>query len=172
MRDALRTVHAERLHGFAVLLTLGDRQRAAYLAAEAIAAGVLRPDELRHPERAAAWLRARVVRHLRAGRPSTLDRERRAALAVLGLSEPAIGALASLSPAERAAMIAERIERFEPLDVATVVDQHGRRLSRLLAGARIRYATAYASAAGPERGGSTDGPLAARIRAIADRALT
>jgi hypothetical protein len=170
-RDAFRSLHAERLHGFAILLALGDREQAAYLAAEALAAGALRHDELRHPERAAAWLRARVLRHLRVHRSPTLDHERRAALATLGLSEQAIDALAVLSAPERAALIAERVESFERLDIATVVDDHGRRLGRLLARARARYAAAFAAA--PDLAGeATDGPLAARIRAIADHAMT
>src|ERR687895_367576 len=57
VRAAFRELHGRRLHGFALLLTLGDRERAASLASDALAAGQLRVDELRHPERAAAWLR-------------------------------------------------------------------------------------------------------------------
>jgi DNA-directed RNA polymerase specialized sigma24 family protein len=171
LHEAFRSVHAERLHGFAILLTLGDRQQAGYLAAEALAAGALQHDDLRHPERAAAWLRARVLRHLRVRRSQTLSGDRRATLAALGLSDPAIDALAVLTPVERAAIIAERVEYLGPLDIATVVDQGGRRLGRMLARARTRYANAFAAADASE-GGAAHGPLATRIRAIADRMMT
>src|SRR5690606_20820527 len=62
LRAAFDELHGSRLHGFALLLTLGDRARAARLAGEALAAAEPRIDALRHPERAAAWLRAHVVR--------------------------------------------------------------------------------------------------------------
>jgi DNA-directed RNA polymerase specialized sigma24 family protein len=171
VREAFRSLHAERLHGFAVLLTLGDRKLAAYLAAEALAAGAQQHDELRHPERAAAWLRARVLRHLRPERSPKLDEARRATLAALGVAERASTALALLTPRERAGLIAEHVEALEPLDVATVIDRDGQRLTRLLARARARYASAFAreaEAASPP----DDGPLAARVRAIADHAMT
>ncbi|MEA2650619.1 MAG: hypothetical protein QOI85_340, partial [Chloroflexota bacterium] len=63
VRAAFRDLHGTRLHGFALLVTLGDHARAARLAGEAIAAGTARTSELRHPERAAAWLRRRVTRN-------------------------------------------------------------------------------------------------------------
>src|SRR5262245_49203152 len=68
LRDAFRELHGRRLHGFALLLTLGDRAEAARLASDALDAGVARVDELRHPERAAAWLRRRVVDRARVSR--------------------------------------------------------------------------------------------------------
>jgi hypothetical protein len=171
VRGVFRSLHAERLHGFAMLLTLGDRPLAAYLTAEALAAGALQHDELRHPERAAAWLRARVLRHLPARRAPIPDEERRTTLAGLGVLARATDALAVLSPRERAGLIAEHVEFLEPLDVATIVDRDGQRLGRLLDRARARYASAFATQSGSSdpRG---DGPLAARVRALADRAMT
>ena len=71
MRAAFRELHGRRLHGFALLLTLGDRPSAARLASEALADGAMRVEELRHPERAAAWLRHRVVERARVGRART-----------------------------------------------------------------------------------------------------
>ena len=61
VRAAFRDLHGARLYGFALLVTLGDRGRAARLSATALAAGASRLADLRHPERAAAWLRARVL---------------------------------------------------------------------------------------------------------------
>src|SRR6187431_2709085 len=73
LRAAFRELHGRRLHGFALLLTLGDRPGAARLASEALAAGAMRVDELRHPERAAAWLRHRLVDRARVGRAAQAD---------------------------------------------------------------------------------------------------
>ena len=58
MRAAFRDLHGTRLHGFALLVTLGDRAHAARLTrGDALAAGMAQAAALRHPERAAAWLR-------------------------------------------------------------------------------------------------------------------
>ena len=73
MRDAFRELHGSRLHGFAQLLVLGDRHAAAKLASDALADGAARVDELRHPERAAAWLRRRVVERARVRRGDPVD---------------------------------------------------------------------------------------------------
>ena len=40
MLEAFRELHGGRLHGFALLLTAGDRHAAAWLASEALAAGI------------------------------------------------------------------------------------------------------------------------------------
>ena len=172
MRIAFRELHAARLYGFALLLTLGDRAQAASLAATALAIGERRWEELRHPERAAAWLRAEVVREYRPprGRPPLVQGDRRAALELLGVSRPAAEALGALPPRERAGLIADRIEGLAPLDIATVVGRHGGRLARLLNDARRRYSAAYAPASGDSH--DADGPLARRIRDIATRAVS
>ena len=172
MRTAFRELHGARLYGFALLLTLGDRQRAANLAGTALADGARRWDELRHPERAAAWLRAEVLRQYRPRRrpQHALDASRRAALDLLGVTRPAAEALAALPTRERAALIADHIEGLAALDVATVVERRGGRLARLLARARARYAAAFAP--GPDEHDGGDGPLARRIRDIAARAVS
>jgi hypothetical protein len=86
-------------------------------ARRALAEGTDRAGELRHPERAAAWLRARVLRQLRSSgeRPSGV-RERHAVLSELGLAEPAADALAQLSLSERAALIAAAVEDLAMAD--------------------------------------------------------
>src|ERR1041384_1046480 len=53
LRAAFREAHGARLHGFALVVTLGDEQLAATLAVDALDAGVRHADALRHPERAA-----------------------------------------------------------------------------------------------------------------------
>ena len=102
VRAAFRDLHGTRLHGFALLITLGDRARAARLAGEAIAAGTARMTELRHPERAAAWLRRRVTRNAgRSGRPSRRRAagEGRQALEALGADPAAIrGPVGAVDP--------------------------------------------------------------------------
>lgn len=166
---AFRELHGRRLHGFALLLTLGDRALAARLSAQALATGAARGGELRHPERAAAWLRARILAALphRMREPSPADE--RVALEPLGVDRAVIDGLAALSVRERAALVASEIERLDPRDVEVIVGRSGRRFERLLAGARGRYVRAHAAA--PLADDTSDGPLVARIRAAAERAL-
>ena len=171
VRAAFRELHGTRLHGFALLLTMGDRAQAARLAGEALAAGSARTTELRHPERAAAWLRRRVTRTARAGRGARdrSDRESGRALEELGVDVAAFAGLASLTTRERAALIADSIERLDRGDVATIVGAGGARLDRLIRRVRGRYTATVADAldGAPE----TNGPLVERIKAIAMRAL-
>lgn len=171
IRAAFHELHGSRLHGFALLLTLGDRPAAARLAADALADGSARTPELSHPERAAAWLRARVLDRYRAPRrdrgPAPSDRVQ--AVAELGVTEAVLSGLAALDARERAALIAGTLERLDPRDVATIVRRDGRRLERLLVRARRRYLLAFE----PPAGDFLDrGPIAQRLRAAAARALT
>ncbi len=171
-RAAFRDLHGARLHGFALLVTLGDQALAATLASEAIAEGNARTDELSHPERAAAWLRRRVVRAARSqlrDSPATAGR-RRAALADLDTDAVAFASLAALDVRERAAVAAYTVERLDRLDVATIVGMDGARLERLL---RHAHATAIQSAGRVlDEQPPVDGPITTRIRAIAERAMT
>ena len=141
MRDAFRELHGTRLHAFALLLTLGDGARAAHLAGEAIAAGAAKADDLRHPERAAAWLRARVVRRARrATSRRKLDKwEQLAALFNLGVDQATLAALSRMRHFERAALVAAVIERFDLRDVATIVGRSGPGVASLLRRARRTY---------------------------------
>jgi DNA-directed RNA polymerase specialized sigma24 family protein len=174
-RAAFRDVHGARLHGFALLVSLGDRPRAARAAAEALEEGVRRSAELRHPERAAAWLRARVLRSLRRGSPPRAgpgDRERRAVLRSLGAADPVFEGLAALPVVPRAALVASTVERFDPIDVETILGMQSGSSLRTVARARQRYVTAVTTAVHPqELADAPGGELGDRIRAVAGRAI-
>ncbi len=174
MRAAFRDLHGAGLHGFAVLLTVGDRSRAASLAAVALAEGTFRVDELRHPERAAAWLRSRVLRAARRTRESGLHsrRERHAALVELGLSEPAIATLEGLSIEDRAAIVASLVERFSPVDVAAILGRDVKATRRIVRTARRRYlAAALHWMAYEPDGPFRAGEIATRVDAVAQGAV-
>ncbi len=164
MRAAFRELHGRRLHGFALLLTLGDRPEAARLASEALAAGAVRVDELRHPERAAAWLRNRVVARARVGGTERVDAR---ALLALGVDEPLVVAFGSLGRLERAALIASTVERLDRRDVASIVGREGSSLDRLLRRARERLMRAYADTATEP----PEGPIASHVQSLARRAM-
>lgn len=144
LRAAFRDLHAARLHGFALLVTLGDRTRAAQAASIAVAAGAQRATELRHPERAAAWLRRQVLKELRHIPPSRhlTPTERHLALVEIGGAQPAIAALEELTPERRAALVAGVVERFSVADVATILDTDLVGAQRALEGARRQYLAA------------------------------
>ena len=170
VRAAFRELHGARLHGFALLLTLGDRPRAARLAADALRAAEGDLASHRHPERAAAWLRAQVLGA--AGRRSrrVLPTDAQAALEELGVTDTARAGLAALSTRERGAVIAASVERLDPLDVATIVGRDGARLESLLRGARTRYLEGAATIAHDPS--SAAGPIRQRVQASATRAFT
>lgn len=166
VRAAFHALHGRSVHGFALLLMLGDRTAAAQMAADALASASARVDELRHPERAAAWMRARIVRGPRPGRRTL--RPNADALAEIGADEGVITALGALDHLERAAIIASVVERLDPRDVAVVVGRDGSRLHRLIARGRQRYAAAYLGASPVE---VQDGPIATRLRDVAHRTI-
>lgn len=169
VRRAFRDLHAPSLHGFALLLTLGDRRRAFALTADALAAADTRATELRHPERAAAWLRSRLTANAR-GRDSRIDAEMRLdALAPLGVTTALLAGLAALDVVERAALIGLEIERLDGRDVATVVRRSGNRLDALLRRAREGFLQGVAAA--PDGPSSLGGPLTDLVRAAAARAM-
>ena len=171
LRAAFRELHGPRLHGFALLITLGDRVLAARIASDALTAGTNRVNELSHPERAAAWLRRRVVREARRAHESdgAAGGRRRAALEDLGVNATAFAALAGLDILERAALVASTVEGLDAGDVATIVGQDGARLDRLIRRSRSRAMLTSAPLGGDA---DDDGPIATRVRAIAARALT
>jgi hypothetical protein len=146
LRAAFRDLHAARLNGFAVLVTVGDTARAAQAASTALAAGARRAAELRHPERAAAWLRRQVLKELRRTRASRhlVAAERRAALVAIGAAEPAVAALEELTLERRAALVASVVERFALADVATILDSDLVGAGRTVDGARREYLDAAA----------------------------
>lgn len=169
VQDAFRDLHGPRLHGFALLLTLGDRRRAAVLAGDAIAQATSHLSELRHPERAAAWLRERVVRMAASDDRDLTSADRLAALADLGITPPALAGLSGLSRIERAGLIATSIERLDARDVATVVGRDGDRLDALLRRARRRYLRGATAA--PDELDGPSGPIRQRIAASAARTM-
>jgi len=168
-RAAFRDLHGRRLHGFALLLTLGDRPRAARLAADAIAEGSANVDELRHPERAAAWLRARVVHGahgISRGTPRLSDRLQ--ALSQIDAAGGVLAGLTDLRLIERAALIASSVERLDRRDVALIVGKDGSALDALLSRARLRYARRFASVASET---APSGPVIERVLEVAKRAM-
>lgn len=174
-RAAFRDLHGTRLHGFALLVSLGDRPRAARATAEALDEGARHSAKLRHPERAAAWLRARVLHQLRGGasrRPGPGDRERRAALSGLGAADLVFEGLAALPIRPRAALVASTVERFDPLDVETILGLAAGSSHRMVARARQRFVAAVADRGQPlEPGGIPGGELGERVREVAGRAM-
>lgn len=169
VRDAFRELHGPRLHGFALLLTLGDRRRAALLADGALAAADVHVAELRHPERAAAWLRAHVVRTGASGDRNLTTADRLAALAALGVTPPALAGISGLTRVERAGLIVTAIERLDARDVATVVGRTGDHLHTLLRRARQRYLGGATAAL--DDLDAAPGPIARRVAASAARTM-
>jgi DNA-directed RNA polymerase specialized sigma24 family protein len=176
MQAAFRDLHGARLHGFCLLVAIGDRAQAAAAAADALAAATPRLAELRHPERAAAWLRSAAMRRLAgATRPREDEATRREALRVLGVSAAAFDGLAALDPRERAAFVATAIERLDPIDVETVLRSDEAAARRVAERARRRYLAAAVVTVEreplPSRGGHAPGALTAQVEALAERAL-
>jgi hypothetical protein len=169
IRGAFREVHGRRLHGFALLMTLGDRALAARLASGALADATEHETELRHPERAAAWLRSRVVASMPRRRRSPSPAKKRAALDPLGVDAAVTVGLAALGTRDRAALIAADLERLDGRDVETIARLRGAQLERTLTRARRRYMAAYV--ASPLATATTDGLLVRRIRAVATRTI-
>jgi hypothetical protein len=163
-------LHGDRLLGFAMLVTLGDADLAGSLSARALRDGIERLDQLRHPVRAAAWLRSRVRKA--AGRPAWGHRrpsetERRDALRPLGVDAPTYDALASLDARGRAAVVATTVEGFAPADAYEIVGSDER-----IRAARRAYLTAYLAASQARGTPPPDGDLAARVREAAAPVLS
>jgi hypothetical protein len=134
-------VHARRLHGFALILTMGERQLAARASTQALTEAIRILPELRHPERAAAWLRHIVLNAVRKARPSTglSSAERSRALTELGIGLTAMVGLEALSVLERAALVASDVERLSPIDVELVVGRSPNATRLLVHSARRRF---------------------------------
>jgi hypothetical protein len=175
---AFRDLHGPRVHGFALLVTLGDSRAAERASGFALAAGAAQAAALRHPERAAAWLRARTLRGLgqrRTRRPSIPTEARLAALGPLGVSEAVYRGLAALSIETRAALVASAIERFDPIDVETILDTAPAVTRHAVAEARrrfLRHATAILPGEADARPDQPIGELAGRVQDVASRAIS
>lgn len=165
LHDAFVELHGERLFGFGLLVTLGDRGLAGLLSAETLAAGAARIDQLRHPERAAAWLRARLTREARGpawGSRRPTEHERREVLRALGVEPAAYDALASLDVRGRAAIAAAVVEGLTAADVHEIVGSDDR-----VRHARRDYLTAYVAASRTRNAKPPTGRLTTRVNAIA-----
>jgi hypothetical protein len=175
---AFRDLHGARLHGFAMLVTLGDRQTAELVAGFALAAGANQAAALRHPERAAAWLRARTLHTLhqrRSIRRTVPIDARRATLATLGVDEAAFRGLAALGLDARAALVASAIERFDPIDTETILDASPSAARHAVAQALERYVRQAGTGDPADRDDPDDsrgGELASRVRDVATRAFS
>jgi hypothetical protein len=171
---AFRDLHGARIHGFALLVTLGDQARAASIASDALDAGADDAASLRHPERAAAWLRARVVlaaRHRTFRRRANAWAQRRAALRSLGVDAPTFSGLAALTVVERAAIATLDIEHLDARDAEAVLGLSTGALERVAMRARRRYADAWIAARGSDVPVG-EGELARQVRDAAHRALS
>lgn len=174
---AFRALHGPRLHGFALLVALGEAEAAERAAGEALAAGGRQTAAHSHPERAAAWLRARALRALHQslsrGTPTPLP-TRRATLTSLGVDDTAYEGLAVLSIEGRAALVASAIERFEPIDTETILGASPAAARRLIARARDRYVQVVEGQTAGQSGPPTpiEGVLAKRIRDATARAMS
>ena len=171
---AFRDLHGARVHGFALLVTLGEQARASNIASDALAAGAENAASLRHPERAAAWLRARVVAAVGHRTPKSRQASwaaRRAALRQLGADERTFAGLAALTVVERAALVALDVERLDSRDAEAALGLSTAALERVTTRARRRYAAAWI-AAGDSSAPPEDGDLGRRVREAADRALS
>ncbi|HYN64360.1 MAG TPA: hypothetical protein VES36_07135 [Candidatus Limnocylindrales bacterium] len=157
-----------------MLLTVGDRSRAADAAATVLAAGAARAAQLRHPERAAAWLRARLLRALRRTSDSRRHSraERRAILLEVGIPEAMLATLEGLTLDDRAALVAASVERFAITDVATILGRDAAAARRIVQAARRRYlaATTRWTADLPAEA-LPGGEIAARVEQAAARAI-
>jgi DNA-directed RNA polymerase specialized sigma24 family protein len=165
--DAFAAVHGARLHGFALLLLLGNRRLAGALAVSALSAAPAGSPRLSHPERAAAWLRARVLGEASHLRNEPVDDDvRLEALDPIGASPAVLAALQQLSLRQRAALIAHDVERLDRQDVATILHASDTAVARLLGRGRRLYLDAYASAAQDEA--LPSGPHAVHIAAAVE----
>ncbi|MBA3688374.1 MAG: hypothetical protein H0W81_06055 [Chloroflexi bacterium] len=177
LADALHNMHGRRLHGFAILITLGDELAAERATGRALAAGARQATEPGQPKRIAAWLRARTLRDLSRWqrRKSIPTLVRRDVLASLGVDDVIFQALAAMSLRARAVLVASTVERFALTDIETIISSPPTATRRAVADARARYLRV----AGDEPGSWPDtqglhqqGELAKRVEAVVSRAMS
>jgi hypothetical protein len=100
---------------------------------------------------------------------------RRAALTPLGVDGAVYRGLAALRIDARAALVASAIERFDPIDVETILDAAPAATRRVVAEARRRYVrfTSTDSGEGADVGPDQPlGELASRVQDVASRAFS
>ena len=120
---------------------------------------------------------ARVLRAVR--RSNHRERpdagSRLAALRSLGVDQSTYDGFAALSITARAALVASAVERFETIDVETIIGADAPRTRRLIERARAGYLAVAAKPPSGQEGvppAGPDGPLAARVRSAASWAMT
>jgi hypothetical protein len=142
-----------------------------------MARAIPRLEALRHPERAAAWLRSTAVQALRAPRTREPEEARRETLRGLGVTDLAFDGLALMGVRERAAFVADTVEGLDAIDVETILREDAAAARRLVERARRHYlVTAAASLARRpvHEEASPDAPpngLTRRVEALAEAAL-
>jgi DNA-directed RNA polymerase specialized sigma24 family protein len=141
---ALPEQQGAAVHGFALILAMGDRPRALRLATEALDAAAARSHQLSTDGEAGTWLRAWIVQHIgpMPANVSLDDPARRHALELVGVSDVVAAAISTLTVEERAALLAASVEGFSLPEVATVLDCTQTMARRILKRARGRYAEA------------------------------
>jgi hypothetical protein len=131
---------ADRLARFALLVTLGDRDRASALSKDAALTAAAQARALDDAHLDGAGLRRELVRRLsRAPRRVVPDHVRWEALESLRVSDIAYAGLAALTPRQRAAIVAGVIERATPEVLAATLKVDRSRAVRLVAQATRRY---------------------------------
>ena len=100
--------------------------------------------------------------------------EGRAALAPLGVDDAVYRGLASLDLNARAALVASGIERFDPIDVETILNAAPASTRHVVSEARKRYQRFASGSTQPERAPADEpmGELASRVQAVARRAFS
>jgi hypothetical protein len=173
-RAAFNDVHAASLHGFVLMLTVGDRAMADQVAATVMVSGMARAAELRHPERAAAWLRMRAYLAVRRGASlrSLSASSRRSALWQLGVVDWVTDALWQLPLEQRAVLVADVVEGFDLRDAAWIIGRSPERTRAIEREARRRYLDAATMGMGLTAAiPVVDGRVAIQIESAAEFAI-
>ncbi len=123
--------HGARLHGFALLLALGDVQAAGAAARSALEAGSRRAGRGDIPGAPDGWLRQRLLGAIHPplsqlqrifNREEPVGQDRRNVLRDLGVSDVALEGLIALSPVERAAVVAVGVEGTDAVGLRRVLN--------------------------------------------------
>lgn len=100
---------------------------------------------------------------------------RREALAEIGVQEAVFRGLAALGTEGRAALVASAIERFDPIDIETILGAGAGATRRVIAEARGRYLRSVGNMPVDSPGSPLEvpaGELTTRVRGIVARAIT
>jgi len=92
-------------------------------------------------------------------------------LAELGVDTAGAIALGALTPIERAALVSSDTEGLRPMDLEVMLDRGAGGARRILERGRRRYVKAYIAAREAAGGPERRGPIAERVREVAQIAL-